>query len=89
MGAWWYVRPRLHAALRFHLRREAWRARAAAAAAASGRGAGLGESEAQLWGYGEEAQDGGVVQLNGSKTEAVVRFVGRPPAASPATASFK
>jgi hypothetical protein len=81
MGAWWYVRPRLHAAIRFHLRREAWQARAAAAAAAA--------TDAGVWGYGEEGSDPSVARLGPARPEVVVRYVGRPPAASPATASFR
>ena len=117
MGAWWYVRPRLHAALRFHLRREAWQARAAAAAAARGPGAAAeAEAEAREWGYDDGADDGGTgAGGNGNggnggnggdaaaaaarppgmtaavlrPSDVVVRYVGRPPAASPATASFR
>lgn len=89
MGAWWYVRPRLHAAIRFHLRREAWQARAASspprpAAAAEA------EAEAGLWGYGEsEADATSGARLSASRPEVEVIYIGRPPAASPATASFR
>jgi hypothetical protein len=90
MGAWWYVRPRLHAALRFHLRREAWQARAsAAAAAAAAPASGSAEADAALWGYAEDDAGVDATRLSASRPEVVVRYVGRPPAASPATASFK
>jgi hypothetical protein len=92
MGAWWYVRPRLHTALRFHLRREAWQARAAAAASAAAAPA-AAATEAGVWGYGPEDESSSVAAgdagLAASKADLVVRYVGRPPAAATATASFK